>query len=96
LDVTRAGLGTEYYCAPEQWNDKGIGPYSDIYSLGMTIARIYNINSPPGIGCPSSYTNTNNKDINKLINDMTTINLSQRIQTMREVVDRIAYILLFV
>jgi len=38
--LTRAGLGTEYYCSLEQWsNGKGAGT-SDTYSLGMTLAEL--------------------------------------------------------
>jgi serine/threonine protein kinase len=35
--LTVGGMGTEYYCSPEQWATGKCGSTGDIYSLGMTL-----------------------------------------------------------
>jgi serine/threonine protein kinase len=35
--LTRGGMGTEYYCSAEQWNTGKCDGRGDIYSLGMTL-----------------------------------------------------------
>jgi serine/threonine-protein kinase PpkA len=40
LDLTVAGLGTEYYCSMEQWTTGRCDERGDIYSLGVLLAEL--------------------------------------------------------
>ena len=33
-------MGSPYYMAPEQWSDEGLGPQSDIYSIGVMLYQM--------------------------------------------------------
>lgn len=33
-------MGSPYYMAPEQWSDEGLGPQSDIYSIGVMLFQM--------------------------------------------------------
>jgi len=48
LTATGGFLGTPYYCAPEQirGNRKGVGPLSDIYSLGVSLYETLSLRVP--------------------------------------------------
>jgi serine/threonine protein kinase len=37
VQLTRAGIGTEYYCSMEQWMTGAADARGDVYSLGMTL-----------------------------------------------------------
>lgn len=54
LDLTRGGMGTEYYCSLEQWKTGKCDARGDIYSLGILLAELvrgYNrIPVIPGLG----------------------------------------------
>ncbi len=38
--LTRGGMGTEYYCSLEQWSTGKCEESGDVYSLGMTLAEM--------------------------------------------------------
>lgn len=40
LDLTRGGMGTEYYCSLEQWTTGKCDERGDIYSLGILLAEL--------------------------------------------------------
>jgi serine/threonine protein kinase len=40
--LTRGGMGTQYYCSPEQWATGKCDARGDIYSLGMTLEEWLN------------------------------------------------------
>lgn len=40
VQLTRGGMGTEYYCSLEQWNTGKCDARGDIYSLGMTLDEL--------------------------------------------------------
>jgi serine/threonine protein kinase len=45
--TTKAGVGTAYYAAPEQYRDfAGCQPYTDIYALGMLIWELFSTHWP--------------------------------------------------
>lgn len=51
IDITKLTkstelIGTPSYMAPEQWNNQDIGPWSDIYSIGMTLYYIATARHP--------------------------------------------------
>jgi serine/threonine protein kinase len=42
LTATRAGLGTPWYTAPEQWGEaRGVDEHADIFSLGRILQELY-------------------------------------------------------
>lgn len=54
LDLTHAGLGTEYYASLEQWTTGESDARTDVYSLGMMIAEFVRgeRRGLPGYGVP--------------------------------------------
>lgn len=46
--LTKAGIGTEFYCSLEQWTTGAGGATSDVYSLGIMIAECV-LGAPPAI-----------------------------------------------
>lgn len=57
--LTRGGMGTEYYCSYEQWHTANCDQRGDIYSLGMTLDELLTgkqrvITPGHGIGAPGS------------------------------------------
>ena len=63
VQLTRGGMGTEYYCSLEQWNTGKCDARGDIYSLGMTIDEWANASQRAilvgmGIGAASSVAET--------------------------------------
>lgn len=92
LDLTHAGLGTEWYCALEQWAT-GDGTYrSDIYSLGMMLAEMivgarFSL-SMPGAGVTNDLIHPSDGgaiEINAIIKKMTSFAAHQRHDSMSTV-----------
>jgi serine/threonine protein kinase len=90
--LTRGGMGTEYYCSVEQWTTGKCGPEGDVYSLGMTMAEVITGRQNPiqGIGNGITYdilqpSTPAAMKMNQLIRMMTFRDARQRIQTMDDV-----------
>ncbi|HVZ71212.1 MAG TPA: serine/threonine-protein kinase [Polyangia bacterium] len=92
MPLTRAGLGTEYYCSMEQWNSGKCGPSGDVYSLGLVLAELINGAAVPirgvGLGVEHDLINDGSpggSHFNSLLRQMTEMLPSRRLQTMHEV-----------
>lgn len=90
-NLTRGGMGTEYYCSPEQWATGKCGPNGDIYSLGILLAELATGRQNPiflGVGIRQPVLpQTSHRSIafNKLLQRMTMQRPDQRIQSVAEV-----------
>lgn len=88
LQLTQAGMGTEYYCSMEQWNTGKCDNTGDIYSLGLVLAELItgvrkDIIIGMGMQSDVIYVNTHGARIfNELIKTMTKMLAQQRIQSM--------------
>lgn len=54
--LTRGGLGTEWYCPPEQWNGLETDGRADVYALGVVLGEMLLGRMPlqfPGVGIQS-------------------------------------------
>jgi serine/threonine-protein kinase len=92
LNLTRGGLGTEYYCSIEQWNTGNCGPAGDVYSLGVTLAEMaigfQTPISPVGVGIRQDIVPNDSygaAHFNAVIKKMTDVMAQRRYQTMAEV-----------
>lgn len=93
--LTRGGMGTEYYCSLEQWSTGKCDQRGDIYSLGMTLdecvagrQRAITVgmglsNLDPNHGSPGA------QRFNALLRSMTQPFARQRIATMASVADEL-------
>lgn len=90
--LTKAGIGTEYYCSMEQWASGAGDVTSDIYSLGIVLAECA-LGSPPalaftGAGISNDIVPTNSFGavlFNQAITRMTSMLATARPQQMLEV-----------
>jgi len=97
--LTRGGMGTEYYCSMEQWNTGKCNETGDIYSLGMMLAELVLGQQAPlmvpgfsgtGIGVDVVHNNTlGSRLFNVIIKKMTDITPESRHQTMVEVAEEL-------
>ena len=92
VQLTRGGMGTEYYCSAEQWATGKCGPAGDVYSLGMTMAEVLTGQQNPiadigdGITYDVLHPSTQAAiTMNQLIRKMTCRDSRQRIQNMSQV-----------
>jgi serine/threonine protein kinase len=97
--LTRAGMGTEYYCSAEQWATGRCDARGDIYSLGMTLDEWLNGRQRQlsSIGCGLSQLRRLNatpaaRALEELLVTMTSRLASGRPQTMFAVAQRLRYI----
>jgi serine/threonine-protein kinase len=90
--LTKAGIGTEYYCSLEQWTTGAGEAASDVYSLGIMIAECV-LGAPPAMAFAGAGVKF---DIvppltlgailfNNAIKTMTAMLAKDRVQTMLEV-----------
>lgn len=90
--LTRGGMGTEYYCSLEQWNTGKCDQRGDIYSLGMTLDEMVTcsqrtIQIGMGVNGPSVSPNSAGASaFNSLIKDMTHAVPSGRPSDMMQVI----------
>lgn len=96
LDLTHGGLGTEYYCSPEQWATGKCDQRGDIYSLGMTLAEIIEGKRNPALAFlgirhdvvpPAS---GGAQELNKLLREMTSPHKELRPWSMQVVHQRLS------
>lgn len=91
LQLTRGGLGTEFYCSMEQWNYGTCGPTADIYSLGMTMSELVcGTRLPVTVGFGIHVDVVNERSLgawafNQLIRRMTSLLPRDRPQSMTQV-----------
>ncbi len=92
LDLTRGGMGTEYYVSLEQWTTGRCECTGDIYSLGIVLAELVRganrISIVPGMGISGDVVAGNadgSREFNLYIRTMTAIFPNARPQTMAEV-----------
>lgn len=89
--LTRGGMGTEYYCSLEQWSTGKCGDSGDVYSLGMTIDEFATGRQRPitvgmGVDGPSvSESNHGTSRFNALLWNMTRPFHQQRLSSMAAV-----------
>lgn len=74
--ITKGGIGTVHYCAPEQWHDCKSDERSDIYSLGLIFRELLT---------GELHGQITNAKIKKIIDRMTELNPDDRYQSMDEV-----------
>jgi serine/threonine protein kinase len=90
-NLTRGGMGTEYYCSMEQWASGKCGATGDIYSLGLMLAELIRGSQFPitvGMGLQADVVVANSQGarmLNKVVRLMTDVHPAKRIQTMKEV-----------
>lgn len=89
--LTRGGMGTEYYCSLEQWNTGKCDGRGDIYSLGMTLDECVTgtqraITVGMGInGAASGQSDVGARRFDELLHTMTRPFAAQRPATMAAV-----------
>ncbi len=89
--LTNGGLGTEYYCSPEQWLSGDCQAPGDVYSLGMTLAELTLGRQLPmalGLGIRQDIVVANSAgaaQFNALIRRMSSMLVTGRIQSMTDV-----------
>jgi len=90
-NLTRGGMGTEYYCSMEQWASGKCGATGDIYSLGLMLAELIRGSQYPitvGMGIQGDVVVGNSQGarlLNEVVRLMTDVLPGKRIQTMTEV-----------
>lgn len=92
LDLTRGGMGTEYYCSLEQWRTGKCDERGDIYSLGVTLAELIRgsnrIPIVPGLGLEQDAVlrhASGSMELNLYLRRMTSVRPEGRPQSMSEV-----------
>jgi len=89
--LTRGGMGTEYYCSLEQWGTGKCDEPGDVYSLGMTIDECVtgsqrSIMIGMGVNGPSAAEKGDGaRAFNALLRAMTRPVATQRVQRMADV-----------
>ncbi|MCA9488988.1 MAG: serine/threonine protein kinase [Myxococcales bacterium] len=95
VQLTRGGMGTEYYCSLEQWGTGKCDRRGDIYSLGMLLAELVEgsqraITVGMGLGnAPVARSGPGASDFNELLWAMTRPFPFQRPGSMAEVSRRL-------
>jgi serine/threonine protein kinase len=90
-NLTRGGMGTEYYCSMEQWATGKCDVTGDIYSLGLMLAELIHGHQFPitvGMGIQGDVIVGNShgaRMLNDIVRLMTDLHPGRRIQTMTEV-----------
>ena len=90
-NLTRGGMGTEYYCSMEQWASGKCGTTGDIYSLGLMLAELIRGSQYPitvGMGIQGDVVVGNSQGarmLNEVVRLMTDVLPGKRIETMTEV-----------
>lgn len=90
LDLTMGGMGTVYYCSPEQWATGKCGPSGDVYSLGIVLAEMVmgQRAALPGQGIRGDVTSARDagaRCFNRVVLGMTRPRAHERFQSMTEV-----------
>lgn len=91
VQLTRGGMGTEYYCSLEQWASGKCDHRGDIYSLGMTLDEWVRgsqraIRVGQGIGGPSvAESGEGTRRFNLLLQQMTQVLANSRTSNMNAV-----------
>jgi serine/threonine protein kinase len=100
--LTRGGMGTEYYCALEQWNTGKCEESGDIYSLGVMLAELICGHQLPisfvGMGIDQDVVSNNTYGaqlLNTAIRTMTHFLPQSRIQSMAEVARQLREAVMF-
>lgn len=75
-ELTKGGIGTPGYCAPEQWHKAEANSQSDIFSLGLIYRELLT-------GSP--YGKVENPQVRKIIDTMTAPNPGDRYHNMKQV-----------
>jgi len=94
--LTRGGMGTEYYCSLEQWSSGKCDHRGDIYSLGMTLdewVRGRQMAITIGMGVAGASVNSSSAGavaFNQVVRRMTMPLASQRLPTMVAVAQQFA------
>lgn len=91
--LTVGGLGTEYYCSPEQWMTGKCDRGGDIYSLGMTLDEWVTgsqrpsraLQGLPAGAAPSGASTAGSRQFDDLLREMTQVARRLRPKTMAEV-----------
>ncbi len=90
--LTRGGMGTEYYCSIEQWTTGKCTFSGDVYSLGVVLAELVTGRQVPmrfpGDGIQYTVAKVGDAGalmFNQLLATMTRVTATTRIQTMAEV-----------
>lgn len=93
--LTRGGMGTEYYCSMEQWSSGKCTQTGDVYSLGLMLAELIHGSQLPitlGMGIQQDVVANKSRGarmLNELIKTMTDLLPQKRVQTMAEVAQRL-------
>ncbi len=91
LDLTRAGIGTEYYCSREQWLTGESDETGDIYALGLVLAELLRGERPeitPGQGLRGGVCGA--PKIDRLLMEMTRPKPQERCSSMQTVYERLS------
>jgi serine/threonine protein kinase len=93
--LTRGGMGTEYYCSLEQWSTGRCDAPGDVYSLGMMLGEMMlgsQLAITQGMGIRQDLvatTSTGSRMVQDLLKHMTEFIQTARVQTMRDVAERL-------
>ncbi len=95
---THAGIGTPYYCAPEQWLHAQYGPTVDVFSLGRLLDEWVRggkrgIFTPKNAGAISNPRTAGARHFNSVLYTMTLAAPSQRLRTMDDVAQHLRHAL---